>query len=206
MDRRKLLRIGSAASLIGLGMVKSVNAQSIDPNHVRFPKDEVPLIPENFLNSLNGNNHEPEVRRVNLYNLHTGESINAVYKEGSKILPDAIDEINYVLRDFRNDQTTKMDLALLDLLDTLARKLDVYSSFNVISGYRSPATNAMLAERSNGVAKNSMHMQGKAIDIRIPGVDLKYLRNVARDVQIGGVGYYASSNFVHVDTGRIRHW
>ncbi len=191
LNRRKLLKIGSAAGLSCFGVTGSAFAE--DPN-------EISNLPLNFLNN------EPSIRRANLYNLHTGENINLVYKENGVLINDAFAEINKVLRDFRNDQICEMDVKLLDLLDNLSNKLEVKGAFNVISGYRSPATNSMLAENSNGVAKGSLHMQGKAIDIRIPGIALKHLRNVAKEMQIGGVGYYASSNFVHVDTGRVRYW
>ncbi|MBN8648901.1 MAG: DUF882 domain-containing protein [Caulobacterales bacterium] len=195
IDRRKLLKIGSAAGFFGVGVANNAFAANLFED----PK-EIPQLPIDFMN------YEPEIRRANLYNLHTGENIDLVYKEKGVLINDAFVEVNKVLRDFRNDQTCEMDVKLLDLLDDLSSKLEVKSAFNVISGYRSPATNSMLAEKSNGVAKGSLHMQGKAIDIRVPGVALKHLRNVAKEMRNGGVGYYASSNFVHVDTGRVRYW
>ena len=138
--------------------------------------------------------------RDSLYNIHTGEATKVVYKEAGQLIPDAMAEVNKVLRDYRNDQMTDMDVALMDMLDNLARKLEINTEFNVISGYRSPATNAMLHERSSGVAKHSMHILGKAIDIRVPGVRLKHLRNVAKEMRVGGVGYYASSDLslIHI--------
>lgn len=195
IDRRKLLKIGSAVGFMGLGFANQANAMSLmeDPS-------EIPQLPDDFISAMR------TTRSANLYNLHTGESIKVVYRENGLLINDAIAEVNKVLRDFRTDQACDMDVGLLDLLDDLSNKLEVNTAFNVISGYRSPATNAMLASHSDGVAKGSLHMQGKAIDIRVPGVELRHLRNVAKEMRIGGVGYYASSNFVHIDTGRVRYW
>lgn len=192
IDRRKLMKIGVGVGMFGLGLSNKAFAAE--------DSSEIPQLPIDFIMP------QPEIRRANLYNLHTGENIDVVYKEKGVLINDAFAEVNKVLRDFRNDQICDMDVKLLDLLDELSTKLEVKSAFNVISGYRSPATNSMLAENSNGVAKGSLHMQGKAIDIRVPGVALKHLRNIAKEMRIGGVGYYASSNFVHVDTGRVRYW
>ncbi|OGU43084.1 MAG: Twin-arginine translocation pathway signal, partial [Hydrogenophilales bacterium RIFOXYA1_FULL_63_33] len=120
--------------------------------------------------------------------------------------PDALAEINHVLRDYRNDQVAAIDTRLLDLLDRVKARLGTSQPFQVISGYRSPATNHLLAERSSGVAKHSLHMEGKAIDIRIPGVALADLRKTGLALQAGGVGYYPASDFVHLDVGRVRTW
>ena len=111
-----------------------------------------------------------------------------------------------MLRDYRADVAHPIDPKLLDLLYQLQAKVDHQGEFHVISGYRSPATNAMLRKQSSGVAKHSYHVLGKAIDIRMPGFDTRQLRNAAIALKDGGVGYYASSNFVHVDTGRVRYW
>ncbi len=206
INRRKLLSIGSAAGLMGMGFANSALASNA-PNPIRFERDAIPPLPEDILKSIGADTSlEPAYRRVSLYNIHTGEATKVVYKEAGQLIPDAMAEVNKVLRDYRNDQMTDMDVALMDMLDNLARKLEINTEFNVISGYRSPATNAMLHERSSGVAKHSMHILGKAIDIRVPGVRLKHLRNVAKEMRVGGVGYYASSDFVHVDTGKVRYW
>jgi uncharacterized protein YcbK (DUF882 family) len=111
-----------------------------------------------------------------------------------------------VLRDHRSDEVSPIDTRLLDLLHTLSDKLDTTSQFHVISGYRSPATNAKLAEKSNGVARHSLHMDGLAIDIRLPGRELADVRRAAIALRSGGVGYYPGSNFVHMDVGRVRTW
>jgi uncharacterized protein YcbK (DUF882 family) len=121
-------------------------------------------------------------------------------------VPESLAEINHVLRDYRTDQVAAIDTRLLDLLDRVQAKLGTSQPFQVISGYRSPATNHMLSERSSGVAKHSLHMEGKAIDIRIPGIHLADLRRTGLALRSGGVGYYPASNFVHLDVGRVRTW
>ncbi|MCG6935325.1 MAG: DUF882 domain-containing protein, partial [Proteobacteria bacterium] len=114
--------------------------------------------------------------------------------------------IDYVLRDHRNNEVTPIDRRLLDLLNSLQQSVDKQGIFQVISGYRSPETNARLQRNTSGVAKRSLHLQGKAIDIRLPGVQLNNLRQAALKLHQGGVGYYPASNFIHVDTGRPRFW
>jgi uncharacterized protein YcbK (DUF882 family) len=145
-------------------------------------------------------------RSLSFYNLHTGESLKRTYFEDGDYVPEALHEINYVLRDFRTGQVKTIDPRLLDLLVGIHRNLETSKPFDVISGYRSPATNAMLHARSEGVAVHSLHIQGKAIDIRVPGRALVALRRTAMSLRGGGVGYYPHSDFVHVDTGRVRYW
>lgn len=145
-------------------------------------------------------------RVLRFYNLHTGEHLNATYWVDGIYLPDEMAAINRVLRDFRTGDVKKMDRQLFDLLYVLQRKVDKSGAFHVISGYRSPKTNAKLNRISSGVAKQSLHTRGKAIDIRLPGVALKHLRQAALKMHAGGVGYYPNSNFIHVDTGRPRFW
>ncbi|MFC3068364.1 DUF882 domain-containing protein [Phenylobacterium soli] len=147
-----------------------------------------------------------EPRSLSLLNLHTGEKLKATYFEGGEYLPDALEAMNRLLRDFRTGDVHPIAPNLLDLVNTLQGRLDTTQTVHVISGYRSPHTNALLHERSNGVATKSLHMQGLAMDIRIPGVELADLRNAALGLQRGGVGYYPSSDFVHVDVGRVRRW
>ncbi|MFO1299302.1 MAG: DUF882 domain-containing protein [Burkholderiaceae bacterium] len=148
-----------------------------------------------------------DVARLAFVNTHTGETLDVVYREGPQYLTDAIAEIDRVLRDHRSGEVHPIDRALLDQLDRLGALLGTGSKpFHVISGYRSPATNAMLHARSGGVATRSLHMSGQAIDIRMPGVPLATLHRAARSLQAGGVGYYPRSEFVHVDTGRVRAW
>ena len=145
-------------------------------------------------------------RSLSFYNLHTTESLKTVYWHRGDYVPSALDEINRVLRDHRTDETHEIDPRLLDLLCDLRLRLDTRETFQIISGYRSPATNAMLHANSDGVATRSLHMDGKAIDVRIPGRALSLLRKTALSIKAGGVGYYPSSNFVHVDVGRVRSW
>ncbi len=145
-------------------------------------------------------------RTLGFVNTHTNEKILATYWKDGVYDKGALKDINYVLRDFRTGEIAKMDPQLLDLLVDLHRRTGSRKAFQIISGYRSPQTNAMLASASNGVAKHSMHMEAKAVDIRLYDVALADLRDTAIGMKSGGVGYYAKSNFVHVDTGRVRRW
>ncbi len=145
-------------------------------------------------------------RRLAFENLHTGERLDTVYWADGAYEPGALHDINVVLRDFRNGQIHPIDPNLLDLLVRLQTRLDSAAPFQVISGYRSPQTNAMLAAYTDGVAAGSLHMSGMAIDIRVPDRALGQVHQVALEMAAGGVGYYPRSDFVHVDTGRVRHW
>jgi uncharacterized protein YcbK (DUF882 family) len=146
-------------------------------------------------------------RTLSLHNTHTGESVhNLAYWAENRYRTGALQQINHLLRDHRNNQVTTMDPQLLDLLSDLHERLESSVPFEIISGYRSPETNRWLRNHSNGVAKNSLHMAGRAIDIRLPGCHLKTLRRTAIALNKGGVGYYPRSNFVHIDTGRPRFW
>lgn len=154
-----------------------------------------------------GTSTVPSAPRVLRFShLHTGERLSVEYTQGGAYLPDALAAVNHLLRDFRNGAVGAIDPALLDLLHTLGETTGTRQPFEIISGYRSPATNAMLHARSNGVATQSLHMRGQAIDIRLADVPLAALRDAARGLGRGGVGYYPGSNFVHVDTGRVRTW
>jgi len=146
------------------------------------------------------------VRRVALHNLHTGEALDAVYWEDGVYVPDAVQALNKVLRDFRTGDVHFMDPGLYDILDSISTKVDNNAPYQIISGYRSPKTNAALHARSEGVASHSLHMEGKAMDIRLNGVALDHLHKAALSLGKGGVGYYPTSNFVHVDVGRVRTW
>lgn len=145
-------------------------------------------------------------RVLALYNTHTGESIKTVYWADGNYLPEALADINHILRDHRNDAVKTMSPALLNLLHSVHSAVDARQPIHIISGYRSPATNDMLAARSKGVAKHSMHLDGMATDIRIPGRELTHVRRAALVMKNGGVGYYPGSDFVHVDVGRVRQW
>ena len=147
-------------------------------------------------------------RSLSLVNLHTGEQLSAAFFENGDYVPDALGAFNRVLRDFRTGETHTMAPGLLDLVSDLQTALDVRTPVQVISGYRSPATNAALHARSDGVAVHSLHMEGLAMDIRMEGVPLTRLRDAALSLGRGGVGFYPDpdSNFVHVDVGRVRRW
>lgn len=148
---------------------------------------------------------EPE-RSLSLYNTHTGESLKRVFWAEGTFIPESLAEINKLLRDHRTNDVAAIDPQLLTLLGTITNLVSPGDTLHVISGYRSPQTNQALAGHSNGVARRSLHMDGKAIDIRLPGKDLAYLRNSALSLKRGGVGYYPKSQFVHLDTGRVRSW
>lgn len=137
-------------------------------------------------------------KSLNLYNMHTGEWFKQAYCVDGQYLPDALKKLNHFLRDWRNDQVCTMDKRLLDLVHDLQKKMGCAKTFDIISGYRSPETNNMLHKKSNGVAKNSLHKRGLAVDIKMPG-NLRNLRDLARSFKRGGVGYYPTSGFVHVD-------
>ncbi len=145
-------------------------------------------------------------RKLSLLNLHTGEHLHATYWAEGQYQSSELKAINHVLRDHRTGDAYHMDNDLLNLLHVLHQKMDSKKEFQVISGYRSPKTNAALSKKSSGVAKKSLHMQGKAIDIRLPGCQLSDLRKAAINCQTGGVGYYPESDFIHIDTGRVRRW
>ena len=145
-------------------------------------------------------------KSLSFYNTHTGENLKVVYWNQGTYLPQALSDINYILRDYRTGEVKEIDTDLLDLLFTLRQKLESTGPFDIISGYRSPETNSLMSIMSKGVVKNSLHIQGMAIDIRLPGYELKTLQRAAIDLRRGGVGYYPSTDFVHVDVGRIRYW
>lgn len=147
-------------------------------------------------------------RKLSFEHTHTGEKLSLVYAVGDRYVPTALDTIRHFLRDFRNGATHVIDPALLDQLHLLAAATTTGAPFQVISAYRSPATNAMLRLAGHGVAAGSLHLQGQAIDIRLGDVQLSDLRDAALSLRAGGVGYYPSpdSDFVHVDTGRVRRW
>lgn len=145
-------------------------------------------------------------RRLSFINLHTGESLKATYWQDGEYVAEEMAAINHLLRDHRVAQEGSMAPELMDLLHRLQHNLGTKQPFHVISGYRSPKTNAMLHKRSSGVATKSRHMLGQAIDVRLPGVDLKHLHKAALAMRAGGVGYYSKSDFVHLDIGPFRTW
>ena len=148
-------------------------------------------------------------RVLSFFHTHTGERLKIAYCCDGIYQPEALSQLNHLLRDFRVDQEKPIDPKLFDLLHELGGTLETDQPYHIISGYRSAETNSMLRERGGahtGVASSSLHMVGKAIDIRLPGVKLDHLRSAAASLKLGGVGFYPSSNFVPVDTGRVRYW
>ena len=145
-------------------------------------------------------------RELTFHHTHTGEKLAVEYFTNGSYLTDAMTEVDRFMRDFRTGDIHPIDPGVLDILHFLRRKTGGTRPYEIISGYRSPATNSMLRRLSSEVAGNSLHMQGKAMDIRLPGVPLRQLRNAALSLKRGGVGYYPASRFVHVDTGRVRRW
>ena len=182
MKRRELLKLGLAAG-IGAGLSPILGSRALAQTAA-----------------------DPGPRRVLLHNLHTGEALDAVYWDEGRYVPDALASVNKVLRDYRTGDVHPMDTRLLDLLHQVHGRVGAGKPFQVISGYRSPHTNAMLHERSGQVAAHSLHMDGLATDLRIAGVDLPRIRDAAWSLQKGGVGFYPQSQFVHVDVGRVRRW
>lgn len=151
----------------------------------------------------------PSMRSLMLDHTHTRERIDLVYASGDHYLPQALGSLNHFLRDHYSGDVGQIDPLLFDLLHNVRQALGSGAalSYQIISGYRSPLTNARLRDtRSGGVAKRSLHMEGKAIDIRLPGVPLAELRDAALSLKAGGVGYYPRDQFVHIDTGRVRTW
>lgn len=145
-------------------------------------------------------------RSVSLYNTHTGEWVRTVYWADGHYIREAVRDINWVLRDHRSDEVRPMNAGVLDVLGMLRRRLESNNPFLVISGYRSPTTNQRMYLRGSGVASNSYHIHGMAIDLRAEGRDLSQVRAAAASLRSGGVGFYPRSGFVHIDCGPVRSW
>jgi uncharacterized protein YcbK (DUF882 family) len=145
-------------------------------------------------------------RSVSLHNVHTGESLRTTYWAEGHYQLGALHQLNHLLRDHYTGTSHPMDPRVIDVLSALQHRLGAGKPLLVISGYRSPATNAWLASMNEGVARHSLHMEGKAIDIRLEGSSVRTLGRAARSLRAGGVGQYPESGFVHVDVGRIRYW
>lgn len=196
-DRRRFLQVGAAAAAVvaipsRLKAVAPPPAPVAPPVAAAAPKG--PAAP---------------IRALSFVHTHTAERMEIAYAVGGQYQADALAQLNHLLRDFRTGEVKPIDPKLFDLLHELTMELGNDTPFHIISGYRSPHTNRMLQARggaNTGVASKSLHMVGKAMDIRVPDVKLKTLREAAADLKRGGVGYYPSSNFVHVDTGRVRYW
>ena len=180
LSRRQALKRIAFYSLMGFSLPKPVYA-SIQESH-------------------------PTERFLSLYHPNTKETLNIVYWSNGDYIPEALTKINYFMRDHRTDEVKPIDPRLLDLLYAVERKTKSRKPLQIVSGYRSPETNALLRKHRRGVSKNSYHIQGKAADIWLPGYRLSSLRKVALRIKAGGVGYYPRFMFVHVDVGPIRYW
>lgn len=173
-----------------IGFMLCAGMSGIFPKSVLAAIDEV-IIPE---------------RSLSLYNPHTKDNFEGIYWRNGKYVSDALKSINHIMRDFRAHDIKQIDTHLLDLLYGISIKLKPEKPFQVISGYRTPETNAKLRKRGKGAAKNSYHIQGKAVDICLPGYRTSALRRAAYKMKSGGVGYYPHQKFVHIDVGPIRYW
>jgi uncharacterized protein YcbK (DUF882 family) len=147
-----------------------------------------------------------DVRQLRFYHTHTSEKLDIVYAHNGAYVPEALAEVNYLLRDFRNGEVHPIDPRLLDILHAVRLRTGGRGPFEVISAFRSQATNDALRHNSAGVARNSMHLKGRAIDVRLADVESRDVRRLAIAMRRGGVGYYPDSDFVHLDTGRVRTW
>jgi len=145
-------------------------------------------------------------RSLAFYNTHTREYCNAVYWSNGQYMKEALKKIDYILRDHRAEKIKPINTRLLNFLTVMNASIGTKHPFHIISGYRSPETNGLLRQKSKGVARYSYHMFGKAVDIRIPGLTLSRLREIAVNLKTGGVGYYPGSDFIHVDLGPVRYW
>lgn len=189
----KVLVAAAAASMMLAGSARASDAMDIDT---------ASLMSTSLLSTAH-------VYHLRLHHLHTGESIDVVYKVGNMYIPTAIDQLNHFLRDHRTDTVSQYDPREFDLLQTLMAKLGRPNGvIDIVCGYRTPWSNAYLrrAGAESGVAEHSQHMAAKAIDIRVPGVSTAKLRDTALSLDAGGVGYYPRSQFVHVDVGPVREW
>ncbi len=147
-----------------------------------------------------------DIRRVRMYSGRTGESIDTIYWIEGEYIPEVLKEINHFMRDWRSDETVKMDARTVDIMAAAHRLMDVSEPYMLLSGYRSPGTNAMLRSKSRGVAKNSLHMKGQAADLRLKSRSVGQMAKAAAACASGGVGRYSRSNFVHMDCGPVRSW
>lgn len=197
--RRQVL-VGAGMAVAAAAIPSVLQSEILKAAPLVAPDTVVPSAPAALAAAL------ADVRRVTLHNLHTGDRFDEVYWEKGRYVPDALAAAQHALRDWRNGEEHFMDPKLFDLLHGISQKLETRQPFQIISGYRSPASNAAMHARSAGVAEHSQHMQGKASDIRVEGVELSNLHKAALSLQAGGVGLYPVSDFVHVDVARVRAW
>jgi uncharacterized protein YcbK (DUF882 family) len=205
LSRRRFLTWGALATAMSLAPHSAIASRSIFQPLKESPRK--PIAPSaSHTRSFFQPGASPPEKAVALYNSHTGESLNATYWVQGKYLPEALSAVDRVLRDHRTDEIKSIDPQVLDLLYAINQELECRHPFYIISAYRSPTTNAYLRFMSRRVAEHSLHMDGKAVDLRLPGRASHTLRRVAVDLHMGGVGYYPRSDFVHVDVGPVRYW
>lgn len=147
-----------------------------------------------------------DIRRIRMYNGRTGESLDTIYWIEGQYIPESLQDVNRFVRDWRTNEVINFDARTLDILSASHRLMDSTEPYLLLSGYRSPKTNAMLRSRSGGVARNSLHMTGKAADVRLKSRSVSQMARAAEACSSGGVGRYSGSNFVHMDCGPVRHW
>jgi len=217
-SRRKFLKqiaYGSLLTLSGSDIASAAIRDIIKPGkyghgHIYRHKShsEPRQLHSTFLNESRLQPQNPAIyKTLSFEHTLTGDKlIKLTYFENGKYVKDALNEINYLLRDCHTNETHPIDTALLDQLSDLKEILGINKPFHIVSGYRSPTTNAELRKHSNRVAEHSFHMQGRAIDIRVEGLEARTIKNAALSMARGGVGYYPYNNFVHLDTGDIRNW
>jgi uncharacterized protein YcbK (DUF882 family) len=205
LSRRRFLTWGALATAVSLVPHSAVASRSIFQPRNKSPGKRIAPF-ATYSRSIFQPGASPPEKAVALYNSHTGESLNATYWVQGKYLPEALSAVDRVLRDHRTDEIKPINPQLLDLLYAINEELGCPHPFYVISAYRSPTTNAYLRFMSRRVAEHSLHMDGKAVDLRLPGWASYTLRRVAVDLHMGGVGYYPRSDFVHVDVGPVRYW
>jgi uncharacterized protein YcbK (DUF882 family) len=179
VDRRRFLKLGAQAAMVCLCPTPAI------------------AITDRLLSTK---------RKLSFYNTHTAEHIDVCYYVQGRYQPKALKNIDYTFRDHRTDEIKSIDINLLNSLYSIKKKLNISEPFHIVSGYRSPETNKYLFQKRKGVAKNSLHMHGKAIDFWLPDISLSVLRRTAIALKAGGVGYYPRSNFIHIDVGPIRYW
>lgn len=191
VSRRHILAVGAAAGTVALTAAPALARNSVEWLDSGFSWGRAKIT---------------VARTLTLRHTHTGESLDVAYYENGRYLPDALEAVNYFLRDFRTGDVTEIDPRLLDQLHAVRVQTETSEPFAILSAYRSPETNAMLRRRGWGVARNSLHMRGMAVDIRLPDRDARNIARCALAMERGGVGFYPRSNFVHLDTGSFRTW
>ncbi len=172
-----------------LGLSMTAAAASLVPSEIYAAAEEI----------------QPE-KIICFHNVYTLETIETVYWKDGKYLPEALSDVNHIFRDIRTGKERTINKELIDLLYDLQQEVKIEEPFHIVSGYRTPRSNALLRKTTKGVAKNSLHMYGKAVDIRLPDYSLSTLRRKAMKLHGGGVGFYPRSNFIHVDVGAVRYW